>query len=749
MQRALILAGCLLAVSALATNVRSLTAGDELPGAEPDRIERIEFKGLVTVPESRLRMLLQTHEGDVYDEATIRADKKRLQSLNIFNEAKPFKIIETVAGVKRLVLQYQCEEFPLIEGIEFVRMISETDADGAPIGEAHPDPIGPHELVMSQQKLWDAIRSRMVAPDLTPDGNRERRLALFNAISLEARAAWQAAKDRGGDSQGMPVFRYRTLGLDAYLSTEANPDAPPQEKGPGLSIRDGAFDKAATREPELNEGQRGMDTIGRLFLGRVNVDALEIEKQYAQDGYQHVRVKYKVTPVANGPDGKPLLVHLAFEIYESDRIYPAEVVFSGTTVLPDAALLSAIHSRPMLFIPPIFMEDRAQPVQTEALKADKHDVETFIRRQGYMNAEVGDPQITVDRSLPPRRGLGLHANWYEARLTFPIHKAGEYDRHFTGRIKIVGNNAVSTEEIRDVMLIRPLGPYSQELQDDDEKAIEELYQSRGRLATVAKIEEIPIAPSDPRVAEAIEKHLAVAVTNTGTNLHDLVVHISEGPEVSVGQVFVKGNTVTRDDVVYRELRLTPGMRYNSRLKDASQRALENTQLFSRVIIRPIPTANNDPLVRDLEVTVIEAQTTGSLVLGFGFSSAERFFANLTFDQKNFDASDFPQSWRDLRLRTPFIRSLKGAGQDLNVQLQIGGRSSSANITFTEPWFTGRPIDFSTNLAITRTNQINYQEEEARFALGLGRRYGDLNIFSFNGRYSIEQITITNIDNDAP
>lgn len=736
-----LLAGLMLLAGSL------LTAADEPAADERLIIDRIEFHGLVTVPEQLLRSLMTSTEGQVYDPATFEADYNRIRQTGLFFQVKRRLQRDVVAGLPRAVLVIDnCEEFPLIEGIEFLRV----DTEGRYGGSVTGDTRYARELTLSESKIWESILSRPVAPDLKLDGNRLRRLHIMDAIALKTREAWERDRAAGRLSRGLTPEDFRNLHLDQYLSFEAPKESsgPQESQGSGPTARPGLFQRAQTQPVTLTTGE-AIHAVGRLNLNYAHPDAAKIKELYATEGYEDVQVTYRAVPVRYGPDGRPLLVHLIFEIHEGAKLYPAEVVFSGTNVIPDEALLGTIRSRPMPLIAPVFMEDRAGTVQQKILELDRHEVEVFIRRQGYMNATVGLPQIEVDRSLPPRRGLGLHADWYEARLTFPVSKAGEHDRHFTGRIEILGNAAVSTEELREVMQIRPTGPFSQELVEADTKSILDLYTSRGRLETRIDMEQRQVAADDPRVTAAIQRGMAVVISGEVTNLHDLTVRVREGAEVSIGQIFVVGNTETRDDVVYRELRLTPGMRYNSRLIEASERALQNTQLFSQVRITPQPTKTGDDLVRDLKVDVTEAHTTGSLVLGFGFSSVDQFFANLTFDQKNFDITDIPQSWRDFRLRPPFIRSLKGGGQNFNVQLQVGGRSSSANVTFTEPWFTGRPLDFSTNLAVTRTNQVNYDDERVRFALGLGKRYGDINIWSLAGRYTIEQIRITNIDASAP
>src|SRR5207249_408814 len=107
-------------------------------------------------------------------------------------------------------------------------------------------------------------------------------------------------------------------------------------------------------------------------------------------------------------------------------------------------------------------------------------------------------------------------------------------------------------------------------------------------------------------------------------------------------------------VVLREMRVAPGQKYNSaELADAVDR-LRATPYFSAVAVTPI---GEDPAVRDVLVDVTEARTA-SFSVGAGINSNGGLGGNITYMQRNFDITNFPDTWSDIFSERAFI----GGGQ---------------------------------------------------------------------------------------
>ncbi|HEY0008500.1 MAG TPA: BamA/TamA family outer membrane protein, partial [Tepidisphaeraceae bacterium] len=219
---------------------------------------------------------------------------------------------------------------------------------------------------------------------------------------------------------------------------------------------------------------------------------------------------------------------------------------------------------------------------------------------------------------------------------------------------------------------------------------------------------------------------------------ELVYEIQEGKPFRIGQILPRGNTRTQDKVILRELRLSPGDLYDSgKVQDATER-LRGTPLFTNVRLTPV---GEDPESRDLLIEVDEARTA-TLTFGAGVNSNGGVAGNITFTQRNFDITNWPNSLSDLRTDRAFV----GAGQTLRISLEPGTVTSNASIRFTEPWILDQPYSF-TGEAYYRTRQREvYDDERLGGRVTLGHRFNE----AWSGSIGLraESVDITNIE-DKP
>ena len=88
----------------------------------------------------------------------------------------------------------------------------------------------------------------------------------------------------------------------------------------------------------------------------------------------------------------------------------------------------------------------------------------------------------------------------------------------------------------------------------------------------------------------------------GANI-DLQLKISEGSLSTVGQINIRGNVVTRDKVIRRELDLRPGRPFDKTGIEEARLRLDNLRHFSEVRVQIEPAKPDQPGVRDLLVFV--------------------------------------------------------------------------------------------------------------------------------------------------
>jgi outer membrane protein insertion porin family len=151
-----------------------------------------------------------------------------------------------------------------------------------------------------------------------------------------------------------------------------------------------------------------------------------------------------------------------------------------------------------------------------------------------------------------------------------------------------------------------------------------------------------------------------------THTVNIAFSINEGPKVYVERIDIKGNMPTLDSVIRREFRLVEGDAFNSAKLQLTKQRLTNLGYFSKVGMKVLPGGTPDMAII---VVNVEEQSTGGLNLGLGFSATDGPFASFDLNESNF----------------------MGRGQSIvaNIELTRGG--TTANVSFADPYFTGRPI----------------------------------------------------------
>jgi outer membrane protein insertion porin family len=183
--------------------------------------------------------------------------------------------------------------------------------------------------------------------------------------------------------------------------------------------------------------------------------------------------------------------------------------------------------------------------------------------------------------------------------------------------------------------------------------------------------------------------------------------------------------------------MAPGQLYNSaEVTDAIER-LRGTPYFTRVTATPI---GNDPKFRDLLVEVEEGKTA-TFGVGVGVNSNGGVGGNLTYEQRNFDITNWPSSWREVFSDRAFI----GAGQTFRASFEPGVKNTNAYLRFTEPWVFDQPYSFSGEVYLRDRVREDYNDNRIGTRLSVGRRFSNTWTGSVNLR--LEAIEIDDIEDE--
>lgn len=354
-------------------------------------------------------------------------------------------------------------------------------------------------------------------------------------------------------------------------------------------------------------------------------------------------------------------------------------------------------------------------LDVEQVEADVTKIRNLYVDEGYLDAEVG-------------RRFDFSDNKKDVRITFFIR---EGDRYRVNEVIFQGSKVFSSETLAGRIKLHQ-GEFLTTLGlRRDLKALQDTYGEYGYIDARVDVRKRFLDPQKPPPA------WAAPLGKPG--LLDVVFTIEESDQYHIGQVIIRGNNVTQDRVIRRQLTFAPPQLYDTRAVNESRRYLEEMRLFEKVDITPTGKA---PGVRDALVQVTEGKTAEFMV-GVGISSRDGLLGNISFAQRNFDLFAWPGARKEFSGGEPF----KGAGQTLRVTLEPGVDVMRASIDWFEPFLMDQPYTLGVRAFAFNRTWEDYDET----------RYGALGSLghSFKNRWyaelaaRVEAIDISNLADDAP
>jgi outer membrane protein insertion porin family len=458
-------------------------------------------------------------------------------------------------------------------------------------------------------------------------------------------------------------------------------------------------------------GVRGNDNIP-------TTDLLEVIDMRASEGIDQFRIalakrqikqlyqtkNYSFAEVAIDAEGLAKDGTLTFVINEGPRVRVRNIDFIGNTTFPEDRLKSVLRTEPYFFIL------RPGKYDAEVVEDDVASVRDYYRSKGFFDARVG-------------RRLVFSPDQTEVQVEFVID---EGPRYTIEKVTFVGNTKVSETELRQKLKLIEGEHFDEQVQTRDVRRIVEAYGPFGFIyePTSQNPDYLQIKPVQRYRLEP--------------GKIELVYQISEGKPFTVGNIEVRGNTRTQQKVAIREFReLEPGRLWNAAANAKAKERLQATQLFDNVRITPV---GDKPNERDMLVEVEEAKTA-LLQFGGGVSSNGGIFGSISYTERNFDISDWPDSLDDFTRQ----RAGTGAGQTLKISLEPGTENTNASIKFTEPYLFDQPYSFTTEAYFRDRKRDVYDDGRIGGRISLGKRFDE--IWSASVGLRGEQVRVTNIQDE--
>lgn len=440
------------------------------------------------------------------------------------------------------------------------------------------------------------------------------------------------------------------------------------------------------------------DPIVRFQIDR---GAEAIESKYRSAGHNFVKVTLDESALRDRQQ-------VVYTIVEGQKISLRKIRFEGNQAFGARRLRGRISSRAR------FWPFLAGVLDSEAVEGDVAALREFYRSEGYLNSRVD-------------RLLKFSSDKRRAELTFIIDEGG---RHRIRRTVFQGNTVFAGAEVRRYLKLTRGSFYNALALRRDLKKVESLYGEIGFIDMQVSAREVYPGPDEP-APDWLE-----LAPGEEPALVDLVYTIAEGPQIRVGRIDIRGNTVTKMNVIRRQLQFRPGQLYNTVAVEQTHNRLRETGLFDKVSIAPF---GEDPGVRNVLVEIEEGKTAQFLI-GAGVSSNAGLLGNVSFRERNFDISAWPRSWEDFKRG----RAFKGGGQTFSITAEPGVDFMRFRVDWHEPYLLDRPISLGTRAFVFTSGRETYDETRYGGLLSVGHRfknrwYGEL-------AWRIEGIRADNLDN---
>ncbi len=311
-----------------------------------------------------------------------------------------------------------------------------------------------------------------------------------------------------------------------------------------------------------------------LGFGNDYIGAIQgrIEQEYRSSGYAHVRI----TPFTFERSSQER--HVTYEIEEGPKVRIESVEFEGNVMFDGNRLRRQFFSEAA----PTIQNDIY--VEKETQKASEAVV-TWLREQGYLSAKL----ITINRIYGPKAST--------VRLIVYIY---EGDQTQLESITITGLNAFSFEEVKSILSVEEDRPLNLFAFSEGLESLKAYYRSKGYLDMRIENE------SDERVVSYFQENRVARIR----------LELNEGPRYRLSRTEVEGLTKTREEVVMREIRLSPGDVLEEARIAESEARLRKLGIFSVVTTR----ISDDPEHADQKILRVSVQegTPGLIAGGVGY-----------------------------------------------------------------------------------------------------------------------------------
>ncbi len=463
---------------------------------------------------------------------------------------------------------------------------------------------------------------------------------------------------------------------------------------PTISGIDGALRLSKAEEAvDLERNTRVDDAIASAAAKR-------LAAKLADEGYVDAKVDYELR-YSNVPG----YAFLSFIVSPGEERSIRDYLFEGNKVFDHDTLAESFGWKPA-YNPLSWFQDF--PLSDAKLDDARAAAQKVYLDAGYLDAEVTTPALKQIEGKDPGR-------------VDAVFQVSEGQLYTVGTVEVRGATVYAKEALEAAAkaVLAEQGPTATRATlDGMQEAIELYYGSRGYVDTFA--------------APTMVAHIDEPVV-------DLVYDLTEGEQAYIRNIEIRGNSVTQDKVIRRELAIQPGEFYDGRLVKRSEARIRNLNYFQKdsgVTSYTVKTGNKGE--RDLVFNVRETET-GDTGVGVGVSSIDSVFLTAKLVQRNFDLFNPSNGFR-------------GGGQRAAIEAAIGDRRQVIDVSWTQPWLLDMPVALTLNGYRTLNWRDHYDEIRTGGTATLSWKpiplptpFGDLQLDRIGFEYTLEHVKFDDED----
>ena len=403
----------------------------------------------------------------------------------------------------------------------------------------------------------------------------------------------------------------------------------------------------------------------------------ELKRQYITRGKYAANVQTTVTPQERNR------VALNFTIDEGDSSKISRINIVGAKAFTEKQLLSQMTLTTPGWLTWYTKNDQ---YSKQKLSGDIEALRSFYQNRGYLEFNVDSTQVSI---TPDKQDIFITIN------------ISEGPRFTVGDVRIAGDLVVPADELERLIRIKQGDVYSREKLQASAKDVSDRLGAEGyAFANVNAVPEL----------------------NRDTQTASFTFYVDPGRRAYVRKININGNAKTRDEVIRREFRQIEDAWYDGPRIDRSKIRVKRLGYFDDVTVETPPVPGTPDQI-DIEVGVTE-KSTGNLLAGVGYSSAEGIVLNASISQQN----------------------IFGSGNALALGINTSRYNRLYSVVYTEPYYTvdgvSRTIElYQKTLDPTGLAIAQYGSKTLGAALGFGVPITETDTINFGGRVEHTDITL--------